>query len=109
MLVPQLLWPTIGTFSVDNVRDRRRGTIGKGARQLTSLFSVDENALSSGNQTNTDSEDSASGEEDRTNKEEGPSQEKSEVGCVEWGLQFANVAIAWLHSVSYIRNDVNFS
>ena len=73
----------IGTFLVENVRDRRRGTIGKGARQLASLFSVDENALSSGNQSNTENEDSASGEEERTHEEEGRSQDKSDTGCVE--------------------------
>ena len=72
-------------LSVDYVRDRRRGTIGKGARQLASLFSVDENALSSGNQTNTDDSASASGEEERTH-EKGYSRDKSDAAgarCVE--------------------------
>ena len=33
-------------LQVENFNDKRRGTLGKGARQLASLFSVDENAPS---------------------------------------------------------------
>ena len=55
--------PKFDTLSVDNVRNRQRGTGGKGARQLASLSSVDENALSSAKQTNTEDKDSASEEE----------------------------------------------
>ena len=69
----------IDTLSVGNYRNRRRGTIGQGARQLASLSSVDENALSSGNQTNTEDKDSE--EEEGAHQEDG-SQDKPDVRWV---------------------------
>ena len=54
-------------LQVENFNDKRRGTLGKGARQLASLFSVDENAPSTESPADAgehgDGEQSGSGEE----------------------------------------------
>ena len=64
-------------LQAENFNDKRRGTLGKGARQLASLFSVDENALSTESPSdageNGDGEQSGSGEEGREDSSRGDS------------------------------------
>ena len=63
----------ISNLSDENFGDkRRRGTFGKGARQLASLFSVDETALSSANPSNA-GEESGSGDEEHGDHSRGTS------------------------------------